>query len=207
MHTFGGGGRVLPVAFALIVTASCDKAPASQSAEANSERVSDGSIVARVGGREITLAEVDERALKTNMTVFQQLYDARRQAIEELLSEALLDQEAGRLGITREELETREIRSKIPEVTQKDIEDFFNQNRGRIPPEQTLEQLSGQIREFLSARNEVTARQGYLSGLREKSEVDVSLEPPRVPITVAEGERVKGGEGAPVTIVEYSDFQ
>ncbi len=207
MHTLRAGGRALSLASALIVTGSCDKAPASQSAQARSESASDANVVARVGGREITLGEVDERALKTNMTVFQQLYDARRQAVEELLSEVLLDQEAERLGITREELETREIRSKIPEVTPKDVEDFFNQNRGRIPPDQTLEQLSGQIREFLNARNEATARQTYLSGLREGAEVNVSLEPPRVPITVAEGERVKGGEGAPVTIVEYSDFQ
>jgi hypothetical protein len=141
------------------------------------------------------------------MMVFQQLYDARKQAIEELLAEALLDQEAQRRGVSREELETREIRSKIAEVTPKDIEDFFNQNRSRIPPDQTLDQLSGQIRDFLATRNEATARQGYLTGLREKAEVDVSLDPPRVPITVAQGEPMKGGENAPVTIVEYSDFQ
>ncbi|HLE72135.1 MAG TPA: hypothetical protein VJH87_20825 [Vicinamibacteria bacterium] len=207
IHHCGGRGRVLSLAGALFLSVSCDKAPASQAAEARSESASDSNVVARVGDREITLGEVDERALKANMPVFQQLYDARRQAIEELLAEALLEQEAGRLGITREELEAQEIRSKIPEVTAKNIEDFFNQNRGRIPPGQTLEQLSGQIREFLSARNEVTARESYLSGLREKAGVDVSLDPPRVPITVAEGERVKGSEGAPVTIVEYSDFQ
>jgi hypothetical protein len=139
--------------------------------------------------------------------VFQQLYDVRRQAVEEILAETLLDQEAGRLGISREELETREIQSKIPEVTAKDVEEFFNQNRARIPPDQTLDQLSGQIREYLAARNEASARQGYLSGLREKAEVDVSLEPPRVAIALAQGEPVKGGENAPVTIVEYSDFQ
>jgi SurA N-terminal domain len=207
MHSFRGGGCVLSLAFAAILTASCDEAPGSQEARASSGAASDPSVVARVGDREITLGEVDQRALKANMTVFQQLYDARRQAIEELLAEALLDQEAGRLGISRDELETREIRAKIPEVTPKDVEDFFNQNRGRIPPEQTLEQLSGQIRDFLAARNEATAREGYLTGLREKAEVDVSLEPPRVPITVADGEPMKGGQEASVTIVEYSDFQ
>jgi hypothetical protein len=206
MHIFVCG-RFLSLAGALLLTASCEKAPASQTARAGSEKISDPSVVARVGDREITLGEVDQRALKNNMSVFQQLYDARRQAIEELLAESLLDQEAKKQGITREELESREIRSKIPAVTPKDVEDFFNQNRGRIPPEQTLEQLSPQIQEFLAARNEATARQGYLSGLREKMEVDVSLEPPRLPITVADGERVKGGEGAQVTIVEYSDFQ
>ncbi len=207
MHYFRGRGRVLSLAGALFVSASCDKAPASQAAQARSGSDSDPNVVARVGDREITLSEVDERALKANMAVFQQLYDARRQAIEELLADVLLDQEAERLGITRKELETQEIGSKIPEVTAKDIEEFFNQNRGRIPPGQTLEQLSGQIQGYLTARNEVTARESYLSGLREKTKVDVSLDPPRVPIDVAQGERVKGSEDAPVTIVEYSDFQ
>jgi hypothetical protein len=51
------------------------------------------------------------------------------------------------------------------------------------------------------------ARQTYLTSLREKAEVAITLDPPRVPITVAEGERVKGSAEAPVTIVEYSDFQ
>ena len=207
MHYFRGRGRVLSLAGALFVSASCDKAPASQAAQARSESASDSNVVARVGDRKITLSEVDERALKANMAVFQQLYDARRQAVEELLADVLLEQEAERLGITREELEAQEIRAKIPEVTAKDVEDFFNQNRGRIPPGQTVEQLSGQIQGYLTARNDVTARESYLSGLREKTEVDVFLDPPRVPIAVAQGERVKGSEDAPVTIVEYSDFQ
>jgi hypothetical protein len=160
-----------------------------------------------VGEREITLEEVDARALKANMAVFQQLHDARLQAVEELLAEALLEEEAKERGITAEELEAQEIRSKVREVTTQDVESFFNQNRARIPPGQTLEQLSGQIREYLAARNELSAREGYLSELRAKANVDVSLEPPRVPVTVAEGERVKGPAGAPVVNVEYSDFQ
>jgi hypothetical protein len=207
MHILRGGGPLSGLAAALVLTVSCDEAPGSREARASSGAANDPSVVARVGDREITLGEVDQRALRSNMMVFQQLYDARKQAIEELLAEALLEQEAQRLGVSREELETREIRSKIAEVTPKDIEDFFNQNRSRIPPDQTLDQLSGQIRDFLAARNEATARQGYLTGLREKAVVDVSLDPPRVPITVAQGEPVKGGEDASVTIVEYSDFQ
>jgi hypothetical protein len=35
----------------------------------------------------------------------------------------------------------------------------------------------------------------------------VSLDPPRVPIQVARGERLKGDFDAKITIVEYSDFQ
>ena len=203
----GGRARFLSLAGALFLTVSCEKAPASPAAQSSSEQASESTVVARVGDKGITLAEVDERAMKSNMAVFQQLYDARRSAIDELLAEALLEQEAASRGISREELEAQEIRGKIPEVTAKDVEDFFNQNRARIPAEQTLEQLSPQIRQYLAARNELTARESFLGGLREKANVDVTLEPPRVPIVVADGERVKGPADAPVTIVEYSDFQ
>jgi protein-disulfide isomerase len=200
-------GRALSIAAALFLNVSCEKAPASQASSPQSRDDSGPSVVARVNGREITLGEVDARALKTNMAVFQQLYDARRQAVEELLAEALLDAEAEKRGISRDALEAQEIRAKIPEVSAKDIEDFYNQNRARIPQEQTIEMLSGQIRDYLTARNQLTARESYLAGLREKAEIDVSLDPPRVPITVADGERVRGPANAPVTIVEYSDFQ
>jgi hypothetical protein len=164
-------------------------------------------VIARVGEREITLADVDERAIKSNMSVFQQLYDLRREAVEQIVAEILLEQEAAKRGITREELEAQEIAAKIPAVTEKDIRDFYDQNRSRIPPDQTFEQLSGQIREYLSARNAQGARESFLSTLRAGAKVDVSLDPPRVPIRVADGERVKGPATAPVTIVEYSDFQ
>jgi hypothetical protein len=197
----------MSLAGVLLMTITCDKAPASQASGTSSRGGSDPNVVARVDGIEITLGEVDAHALKTNMAVFQQLYDARRQAVEALLAEALLDREATKRGITREELEAQEIRAKIPEITAKDVENFYNQNRERIPAEQTLELLSGQIRDYLTAQNQIQARESFLSGLRAKAEIDVSLDPPRVPITVADGERVRGPAGAPVTIVEYSDFQ
>src|SRR3972149_1379700 len=114
IHHCGGRGRVLSLAGALFLSVSCDKAPASQAAEARSESASDSNVVGRGGDGEIPLGEADERALKANMPVFQQLYDARRQAIEELLAEALLEQEAGRLGMTRGEREAGERRSRRP---------------------------------------------------------------------------------------------
>ncbi|MGH9321781.1 MAG: SurA N-terminal domain-containing protein [Vicinamibacteria bacterium] len=189
---------------AIILGVACDKAPASPQASSGSS--SDSSVVARVGERKITLGEVDERARMANMAAFQELYGARREALEELVAEALLEQEAKKQGVTSEELQAREIKSRVAEVTSEDVESFYDQNRGRLGG-QTLEQIGGQIREFLGARNESLARESYLTTLREGAEIDVSLDPPRAPIQVAEGERIKGSPSAPITIVEYSDFQ
>jgi hypothetical protein len=155
---------------------------------------------------EITIEQVDEKALQTNMSAYQELYNARKQALEELVAEALLAQEARSRELTREELVAREIESKISEVTDEEVEEFFDQNRSRLG-QQTLEQIGGQIREYLQGRNETTARHAYLTELRAKANVSVSLDPPRVPIQVARGERLKGDFDAKITIVEYSDFQ
>lgn len=195
--------RALGIVGALLFSLSCQGAPASQASTGSGE---DSAVAARVGDREITLQEVDEKALQSSMSAFQELYNVRRQALEELVAEALLDQEALSRGVSREELIAQEIESKIAAVTPEEVEQFYNQNRGRIG-QQTLDQIGGQIREFLESRNEATARQTYLAGLREKNAVVVSLHPPRVPIQVARGERLRGPFDAPVTIVEYSDFQ
>lgn len=196
----------LPTLAILLLGASCGSSPASQASAGGSGGSNETGVVARVGDRTITLAEVDERALQSNMKAFQELYDARREAIEELVADALLQQEAGSRGISKDDLVAAEIDAKVPEVTQQDVEAFYNQNRARLGG-QTLEQIGPQIHAFLVAQNESVARQTFLASLRSKTTVAISLDPPRVPIRVADNERVKGPENAPVTIVEYSDFQ
>ena len=43
--------------------------------------------------------------------------------------------------------------------------------------------------------------------MKSKNNVTTTLDPPRVPVTVAANDPVKGPAGAPVQIVEFSDFQ
>jgi hypothetical protein len=203
MDSRHGRSGVLAIAGAFLLTISCDRAPASQ---ASTSVKSDSEVVARVGDREISLEQVDAKALQMTMRSPSELYEARRQAIEELLADALLEQEAKTRGVSKEELVAQEIDAKLPEVSAEDVQTFFDQNRDRLGG-QTLDQIGGQIREFLISRNGAVAKQKYIAGLRAKTTVDVTLEPPRVEITVARNERTKGPEEAPVTIVEYSDFQ
>ncbi|HXV62641.1 MAG TPA: hypothetical protein VEK15_18220 [Vicinamibacteria bacterium] len=182
---------------------ACENAPASQQTV---EAVSESDVVARVGDREITLKDVDARAVQTNMQAFQQLYDARRQAVDDLVAEALIAEEAAARDLTEDELIAREVTANIRKVDEAEVEEFFNQNRNRLGG-QSLEQVGPQIRQYLEARNETVARAIFIERLRSEMTVKVSLAPPRIPITVASGERMKGPADAKVTIVEYSDFQ
>ena len=196
------------LAGALLLSVACGTASQSQThsevGEASGGSVE--SVVARIGDREITMSELDQKVLATNVKIFQDLYDARRAALGEFVADALLAREAEKRSITVDELVEQEITSDVTPVTDEDIEAFYEQNSVRLRG-QTLEQVGPQIREFMESRNEGIVRQSYIDGLRDEASVHVALSPPRVPITIASNERIRGSADAEVTIVEYSDFQ
>lgn len=196
------------LAGALLLPVACGTASQSETRPRVVEASSGGveSVVARVGDREITMSELDQKVLATNVRIFQDLYDARRAALGELVADVLLAREAEKRSITVDELVEQEITSEVTPVTDEDIEEFYEQNRVRLRG-QTLEQVSPQIREFMETRDEGIVRQSYIDTLRDEASVQVVLSPPRVPVTVASNERIRGSSDAEVTIVEYSDFQ
>jgi protein-disulfide isomerase len=72
---------------------------------------------------------------------------------------------------------------------------------------QPLEAIGPRIKEFLVAQNEAQARQATLDALQAKTKVEIHLDAPRAPVTVRDGEPMKGPANAPITVVEYSEFQ
>ena len=71
------------------------------------KRLSPGDVVATVGSASITLAELDDKALQQqagnfgSLKLSQALYEARRGALDEMVGDVLLDQEAKTRGIDR----------------------------------------------------------------------------------------------------------
>jgi protein-disulfide isomerase len=164
---------------------------------------------ATVGGHTITLAELD-RHIKDNL--FQQateggdkskLYEIRSEAIESVIDEQLLEAEAKKRGMTTEAMLAAE-EAKAKPVEQGDIQAFYERVKSRLG-ETKLEVVADQIRQRLEGQRRAEARQAFVKGLRDAAKVSVALEPPRIPV-VAEGPS-RGPETAPVTIVEFSDYQ
>lgn len=163
-------------------------------------------VAAFIGEQPISLADVDAKALGTNMKLAQSLYEARQQALHEIIMERLLKKESTTQGITLEELIQKRVAEKIQPVTDADVEAFYNANRARMRG-QTLEAMSARIRQYLGSQRTTEARQNLLDELKKASNVRIALEPPRVEITIAANDPVQGPADAKVTIVEYADFQ
>ncbi len=163
-------------------------------------------IAATLAGKPITLAEVDAQVMQTDMAAMQQLYDLRERAVKEIAENRLLDAEAKKQGITRAALLAKEIDAKVTDVTDAEIQTFYDQNKEAVG-EQTIETIGPRIRTFLTRQKATERREEYLSSLREAAGFELFLDPPRRNLAVAPNEPARGPAQAPVTIVEYSDFE
>ncbi|HXV77920.1 MAG TPA: thioredoxin domain-containing protein [Candidatus Polarisedimenticolaceae bacterium] len=193
------------VVLALLV--GCSSASSNADATASEAAAGTAEVAVKLGDETITLAEVDEKSRTISLQPYQALYDQRKMAIDQLVAERLIEKEAKSRGLTAEELVEAEISAKMPELTEVDVERFYNQNTPSMGGRQLDDNLRAQIRQFLDQQRVMVARQNFLVALRADTDVAILLEPPRVELTVKPDEPSDGPVDAPVTIVEYSDFQ
>jgi hypothetical protein len=176
--------------------------PAAQDA---SEQSTSPEVAARVGDRTISLVELDEVVKKQNATAYQAFYDARRAALEQMISEMVINIEAESRGVTVEDLQNELIKTSEP-VSDAEIEAFFTSQQSRMGG-RSLDQMREQIKTHLLTTKNQTKIVAYVNDLKRKSGVKVMLSPPRIELTAAANEPSKGPQDAPILLVEYSDFQ
>ena len=192
------GGALL----ALVACSSSAQAP---------KQMAPTDVVATVGSAPITLGEVDDRAFQRSSSDFggarlsQALYLARREALEDIISTRLINDEAKARGVDAAALIEKEISSHAPAPTENDISFWYQTNPARVQGA-TLPQVHDAIKSFLIEQRMAEAHDAFVGKLKEKVPVTVSLEPPRQKVAV-EGHPSKGPQGAPIELIEFSDFQ
>jgi protein-disulfide isomerase len=171
-------------------------------------------VVARVGGQPVERAALYEEAAADLEQVATQRLSCEREAergehtalegaVERLVRKRLFTLEAGRRGVTEDALRA-EVKGSVKEVTAADIDEFYLQNQSRI--NQPKDKVAEQIKAYLLQQRQQQIEEEFFTTAQNAFEVDVLLEPLRV--TVAEGGSPgKGPEAAPITIVEFSDFE
>jgi protein-disulfide isomerase len=161
-------------------------------------------VVAEVAGKPITLAELEEE-LKPQLA---KLEREKRKILEngvgEVVDQRLLEAEAAARGTTVGKLLEQEVESKLQPVEDAQAQEFYEKNRQRM--RQPIEQMMPRIKEILRSQQRGDLEAAFLDTLRGKYNPRILLEPTRVEIDVA-GAPAKGPQNAPITIVEYSDFQ
>jgi len=177
-------------------------AAATGNAGDNAERTKQ--TVARIGTQSVTEDELDRAIGNRLMRIKTEEYNLRRAALDEVIAERLLASEAARLGISAEALAKREIESKVAPPAPSDLEAFYEGTKerfGGLSKEDAIQQIAdGMLKQKIAQR-----RREYIESLRGTTTVKVLIEPPRT-VVQAKGPS-RGSESAPITIVEFSDFE
>ena len=162
--------------------------------------------LAEVDGVAITADEVEKPLAPQLSKLEEQIYDLKRQRLDQLINDKLLEKESAKRNLTVPALIDAEVTAKVGLVTEQEIEKFYQDNKAQIQGE--LAQFRDQIRAFLQNQKLAAKREEFLTSLRAQAKVVVNLKAPpiqRIEVSV-QGAPFKGGEKAAVTIVEFSDF-
>lgn len=133
-----------------------------------------------------------------------QEYNVKRDALESLIRRKLVEAEAKKRGLTIDDLLKQEVDSKIPEPSDAEAKGYYLAARNSSTL--SFEELKPQLKELMKNVEIEQARQKYADSLRAKVDLSILLQPPSVDVVYDSG-RVKGNPDAPVTIVEFADFQ
>jgi len=162
--------------------------------------------LAEVGGEVITSQEVRDALGQDLARLEEQLYNLKRQKLDELIEEKLLQREAARRGTTKDELLEEEVNRKLDPLSDDEVEVLFEINKDRFKGD--AEELRRQIRAYLTERQQQERRQVFVQSLRAEADVAIHLklpEPYRAQVAT-EGAPFRGSASAPVTIVKFEDF-
>ena len=161
---------------------------------------------AEVNGAAISTAEVDAKLGNSIAQLQEQIFTLRRKQLDMMIDQKLLEDESAKRGRSIAAVVQAEVTSRVTPATSGEAAKFFSDNSDKLKGDfKTLEE---QIRNFLTAQRTQKRQQEFLKSLREAATIEVFLSRPpvfRAEIATA-GSPVRGSAGAPVTIVEFSDF-
>ena len=178
---------------------------AETEAEAETETESEADpVVARYQGKTLRLSDVDREArtsiVKAQVTIDQ----ARHKALDSMIFDDLVGREARAAGMDSEVWLEREVDDKIAPVTDAEARAFFAENppRGNA----SFSSMKDRVVTYMERERLAERRNEVAETLEVRHGVVVTLEPLRIDVS-PDDDPHKGPAEAPVTIIEFADFQ
>jgi protein-disulfide isomerase len=198
--------RTACIAAGLLISLACS----SQAQQAGAGQGGQ-EVAARIGDRTVTVRELDDRWKQEDPAAKAQaeqaIYDGRKAALDAIIADALVAQAAKAKGMTAEAFVQAEVARRHKPVADTDVRNFYVQNSERMQG-RSFEQMSGAIQQYLEQQQQNAAKQELIAELRKAGPpVRVAMDAPRSTVPVNADDPSQGKADAPVTIVEFSDFQ
>ncbi|MGV8039031.1 MAG: DsbA family protein [Thermoanaerobaculaceae bacterium] len=161
--------------------------------------------VATFAGQAITASQLEAEAGARLLKVRNEEYRIKAELARDLAFGKLQDAAARTLGIDRVELYRQNVTAKSGEPAKEEVDDLLKRYRAQLPPDEA--QARQQVVQFLTEQRTRTQEQTWRREMLAGARFRLLIEPPRASVGVSEQDPSRGPAGAPVTVVEFSDYQ
>lgn len=185
--------------------------PVVMGTDVNTQNIAPGAVVATVAGRTINASAVnDDISVKRLINdIRMQTYEAETLAVNVRINQILLEAEAKRRNMTTEALLKAEIADKVTKrPTDADVQKFYEENKARMNGAE-LATVRAEIIAYLEGPERQKLEVAFAEKLRTGAQIRLLMtEPePLVEKISTDDDPSRGAADAPVTVVEFTDFQ
>lgn len=160
-------------------------------------------VVAEIDGAKVTIGDFEQKHPAGLFQAINTYYQAERKAFDDFINEYILERQAQKEKVTVAQLLERHVNSTIPpDPSEEALRLYYEGTESKEPFEKMRSVLVDHIRETRIAN----AKAAYVQGLRDQAKVVFRLAPPRATVSLKDVP-VRGVPSAPVTIVEYADYE
>ena len=192
------------VGLAVPACAAGSPSAAGDAAQAQAAPESPGDTLAQVAGQAISRADVEKLVSAQLADLDRQRNTLIEKGLDYLIEQKLLEAEAAARKISVDDLIKAEVDDKAGDVSDEDAKTFYDANKARI--NRDYDTIAPQLKQYLGQQKRQELRDQLVASLRAKYPIKNLLPIDRVEVSEA-GSPAKGPAEAPVTVIEFSDFE
>jgi protein-disulfide isomerase len=165
----------------------------------------DDPTVATIGDEVITESQLEAMVGTSLVALRQKIYDSQVAELEEEIYQRLLKKAAAANEMTKSEYVKTRVDQLMGEPDEGEVVKLMTQFRTQLAEDDL--QARAQIVQALKEREKQRLSEELRDLLFAEAGVRILLEPPRVEVTIGKGTPSRGTVGAPVVLIEYTDYQ
>ena len=173
----------------------------------NSPTLNPTAVLATIGGQPLKAETLIERLKPIVYRMKLETYELSKQRVDQLVDNTLLLSESQRRQIGPEQIIRTEITDKVRNPTEEEINKFYSENKARISGD--LNSIRNQLVIYLQNESRQQLEKDLSARLRKGADIRWLMTEPAQPVqnVSVDDDPSRGDVNAPVTVVEFTDFQ
>lgn len=181
--------------------------PVVMGADINTPNLNNEAVVATIGGQPLKAGALNERLKPIVYNFKLQAYELTKRQADLLVNNMLLLEESRRRNVGPEEIVRSEVSDKVRPPTEAEVVKFYNENKARINGD--LNSVRNAVANYLQEQERTRLENDLSARLRKNADIRWLITEPEQPVQniSVDDDPARGDANAPVTIVEFTDFE